>query len=119
MGMRREFRGTSDRVLCSARPRASGWPTSCWKWRNGPAPASRSSCPCRARISPYYLGLTLETVSRMLTQLENESAIALATSKRIVLCNRACSSGWSLEFPPTRRGQRFEPYQQGLGLNCA
>ena len=36
-----------------------------------------------------YLGLTIETVSRTLTQLENDSAIALPTSKRIVLCNRA------------------------------
>src|SRR5262249_942131 len=36
-----------------------------------------------------YLGLTIETVSRTLTQLENESAIALPTSKRIVLRNRA------------------------------
>jgi CRP/FNR family nitrogen fixation transcriptional regulator len=34
-----------------------------------------------------YLGLTIETVSRMLTRLENESAIALPTSKRIVLRN--------------------------------
>jgi CRP/FNR family transcriptional regulator, nitrogen fixation regulation protein len=36
-----------------------------------------------------YLGLTIETVSRMLTQFENESAIALPTCKRIVLRNRA------------------------------
>jgi CRP/FNR family transcriptional regulator, nitrogen fixation regulation protein len=35
-----------------------------------------------------YLGLTIETVSRTLTQLENQSAIALPTSKRIVLRNR-------------------------------
>ena len=36
-----------------------------------------------------YLGLTIETVSRTFTQLENQSAIALPTSKRIVLRNRA------------------------------
>jgi CRP-like cAMP-binding protein len=36
-----------------------------------------------------YLGLTIETVSRTLTQLENQSAIALPASKRIVLRNRA------------------------------
>jgi CRP/FNR family nitrogen fixation transcriptional regulator len=36
-----------------------------------------------------HLGLTIETVSRMLTHLENASAIALPTSKRIVLRNRA------------------------------
>jgi CRP/FNR family transcriptional regulator, nitrogen fixation regulation protein len=36
-----------------------------------------------------YLGLTIETVSRTLTHLENELAIALPTSRRIVLRNRA------------------------------
>jgi CRP-like cAMP-binding protein len=36
-----------------------------------------------------YLGLTIETVSRTLTQLENNAAIALPTSRRIVLRNRA------------------------------
>jgi CRP/FNR family transcriptional regulator, nitrogen fixation regulation protein len=36
-----------------------------------------------------YLGLTIETVSRTLTQLESRSAIALPSSKRIVLRNRA------------------------------
>jgi CRP/FNR family transcriptional regulator, nitrogen fixation regulation protein len=36
-----------------------------------------------------YLGLTIETVSRTLTQLENEAAIALPTSKGVVLRNRA------------------------------
>src|SRR5215510_4339464 len=35
-----------------------------------------------------YLGLTIETVSRMLTRLEKESAIALPTCKRIVLRDR-------------------------------
>ena len=35
-----------------------------------------------------YLGLTIETVSRTLTQLENASAIELPTSRRIVLRNR-------------------------------
>jgi len=36
-----------------------------------------------------YLGLTIETVSRTLTNLENSSAIALPSSRRIVLRNRA------------------------------
>jgi CRP/FNR family nitrogen fixation transcriptional regulator len=36
-----------------------------------------------------YLGLTIETVSRTLTSLENASAIALPTSRRVVLRNRA------------------------------
>ena len=36
-----------------------------------------------------YLGLTIETVSRTLTILENSAAIALPSSRRIVLRNRA------------------------------
>jgi CRP/FNR family nitrogen fixation transcriptional regulator len=36
-----------------------------------------------------YLGLTIETVSRTLTQLENIAAIALPTARRIVLRNHA------------------------------
>jgi len=36
-----------------------------------------------------YLGLTIETVSRTLTQLENSAAISLPSSRRIVLRNRA------------------------------
>ena len=36
-----------------------------------------------------YLGLTIETVSRTLTILENSAAISLPTSRRIVLHNRA------------------------------
>ena len=36
-----------------------------------------------------YLGLTIETVSRTLTSLENSSAIALPSSRHVVLRNRA------------------------------
>ena len=36
-----------------------------------------------------YLGLTIETVSRTLTNLENAAAIELPSSRRIVLCNRS------------------------------
>ena len=39
-----------------------------------------------------YLGLTIETVSRTLTQLENSAAIAVPSSRRIVLRNRAALS---------------------------
>jgi CRP/FNR family transcriptional regulator, nitrogen fixation regulation protein len=39
-----------------------------------------------------YLGLTIETVSRALTQLENASAIALPSARHIVLCNRKALS---------------------------
>jgi CRP/FNR family nitrogen fixation transcriptional regulator len=36
-----------------------------------------------------YLGLTIETVSRTMTQLEHDAAITLPSSRRIVLRNRA------------------------------
>jgi CRP/FNR family transcriptional regulator, nitrogen fixation regulation protein len=36
-----------------------------------------------------YLGLTIETVSRTMTQLESDASIGLATSRHIVLRNRA------------------------------
>ena len=39
-----------------------------------------------------YLGLTIETVSRTLTQLEKTAAIELPTSRRIVLRNRSALS---------------------------
>ena len=36
-----------------------------------------------------YLGLTIETVSRTLTQLERDGLIAIPVSRRIVFRNRA------------------------------
>jgi CRP-like cAMP-binding protein len=39
-----------------------------------------------------YLGLTIETVSRTLTQLENNATITVPSSRRIVLRNRAALS---------------------------
>jgi CRP/FNR family nitrogen fixation transcriptional regulator len=40
-----------------------------------------------------HLGLTIETVSRMMTQLEASDTIALPTSRRVVLRNRAALEG--------------------------
>jgi CRP/FNR family nitrogen fixation transcriptional regulator len=37
-----------------------------------------------------YLGLTIETVSRSLTQLEDQATIARPTSRRVVLRNPPC-----------------------------
>jgi CRP/FNR family transcriptional regulator, nitrogen fixation regulation protein len=39
-----------------------------------------------------YLGLTIETVSRTLTSLESAAAIALPSSRRIVLRNHQALS---------------------------
>ena len=35
-----------------------------------------------------YLGLSIETISRMLTRFESACAIALPSCRRVVLCNR-------------------------------
>jgi CRP/FNR family nitrogen fixation transcriptional regulator len=40
-----------------------------------------------------YLGLTIETVSRMLTDLEKREMISLLSSRRVVLHNRGALSG--------------------------
>jgi CRP-like cAMP-binding protein len=50
--------------------------------------ASEVDLPMSRQDIADYLGLTIETVSRMVTQLENSGAIALATSRRIVLRKR-------------------------------
>ena len=45
--------------------------------------------PMSRRDIADYLGLTIETVSRTLTMLENSAAISLPSSRRVVLRNRA------------------------------
>jgi CRP/FNR family nitrogen fixation transcriptional regulator len=46
-----------------------------------------------------YLGLTIETVSRMMTQLQASDTIALVTSRRVLLRNRKALEGLSMEQP--------------------
>jgi CRP-like cAMP-binding protein len=53
------------------------------------AVATEVELPMSRQDIADYLGLTIETVSRTLTQLENSAAIAVPTSRRIVLRNRA------------------------------
>jgi CRP-like cAMP-binding protein len=57
----------------------------------GPAGAALELPMSRQDIADY-LGLTIETVSRTFTQLENAAAIVLQSSRRIVLRNRAALS---------------------------
>ena len=45
--------------------------------------------PMSRRDIADYLGLTIETVSRTLTQLEKGGAIAVPSSRRVVLRDRA------------------------------
>lgn len=52
------------------------------------AAAEEIEVPMSRQDIADYLGLTIETISRTLTQLEAQAAIALPSSRRIVLCNR-------------------------------
>ena len=52
------------------------------------ASAEAMDLPMSRQDIADYLGLTIETVSRTLTQLETKAAIALPKSRRIVLRNR-------------------------------
>jgi CRP-like cAMP-binding protein len=52
-------------------------------------PSDEIDLPMPRQDIADYLGLTIETVSRTFTQLESRSAIALPTSKRVVLRDRA------------------------------
>jgi len=56
--------------------------------RRGPS-SNEIELPMSRQDIADYLGLTIETVSRTMTQLENDASIGLATSRRIVLRNRA------------------------------
>lgn len=56
------------------------------------ATASEVELPMSRQDIADYLGLTIETVSRTLTQLENSATIAVPASRRIVLRNRAALS---------------------------
>ena len=53
------------------------------------ASAGEIELPMSRQDIADYLGLTIETVSRTLTQLEKSAAIAVPASRRIVLRNRA------------------------------
>jgi CRP-like cAMP-binding protein len=56
------------------------------------ASATEVELPMSRQDIADYLGLTIETVSRTLTQLENSGAIAVPTSRRIVLRSRGALS---------------------------
>ncbi len=56
------------------------------------AAAGELELPMSRQDIADYLGLTIETVSRTLTSLEKVAVIAVPTSRRIVLRNRAALS---------------------------
>jgi CRP-like cAMP-binding protein len=57
-----------------------------------PAAGDAVELPMSRQDIADYLGLTIETVSRTLSQLEENAAIALPTSRRVVLRNRSALS---------------------------
>jgi len=87
--MRHELKRAQDRVLLlgrTAQERVAGFLLAM-------AERMRSSdqveLPMSRQDIADYLGLTIETVSRTLTTLENAAAIELPSSRRIVLRNRS------------------------------
>jgi CRP-like cAMP-binding protein len=56
------------------------------------ATAEEIEVPMSRQDIADYLGLTIETISRTLTHFEKQVAMALPTSRRIVLCNRRAST---------------------------
>jgi CRP/FNR family transcriptional regulator, anaerobic regulatory protein len=62
------------------------------RWARTALPSNTIPVPMSRQDIADYLGLTIETVSRTLTSLENSAAIALPSSRRIVLRNRAALS---------------------------
>ena len=73
-------------LIKSARERVAAFLLEMASRRNG---EGEVELPMSRQDIADYLGLTIETVSRTLTQLENASAIALPTSRRIILRNQA------------------------------
>jgi CRP-like cAMP-binding protein len=86
--MGRELQRTQDHVLLLVKTAHERVATFLLEMADRIQSSDEVELPMSRQDIADYLGLTIETVSRMLTQLENASAIALSTSKRIVLCNR-------------------------------
>jgi CRP/FNR family transcriptional regulator, nitrogen fixation regulation protein len=87
--MGRELRRTQDHLLLLVKNAPERVATFLLEMAERSGSGDEVELPMPRQDVADYLGLTIETVSRTLTQLENQSAIALPTSKRIVLRNRA------------------------------
>ena len=85
----RELRRVQDRILLlikSAQERVAGFLLEMAKRASG---GNAIDLPMSRQDIADYLGLTIETVSRTMSQLVSEHAIGLTTSRRIVLRNRS------------------------------
>ena len=88
----RELRRVQDHILLlikTAQERVAGFLLEMAERR---ASGNAVELPMSRQDIADYLGLTIETVSRTLTNLENSAAIALPSSRRVVLRNRAALS---------------------------
>jgi len=84
-----ELQRTQDRILVlikSAQERVAGF---LLEMSDRASDGGAVELPMSRQDIADYLGLTIETVSRTLTQLEKSATIALPTSRRIVLRNRS------------------------------
>jgi CRP/FNR family transcriptional regulator, nitrogen fixation regulation protein len=85
----RELQRAQDRILVlikSAQERVAGF---LLEMSDRTSDGGAVELPMSRQDIADYLGLTIETVSRTLTQLEKSATIALPTSRRIVLRNRS------------------------------
>ena len=74
---------------CSvARTRWSGSQASCSRWTAASPVTGMMALPMCRRDIGDYLGLTLETVSRALSQLHGEGVLGFSGARQIVLRNR-------------------------------
>jgi CRP/FNR family transcriptional regulator, nitrogen fixation regulation protein len=86
----RSLRGAQEHMLLLGRKNAEERVASFLLAMAGPAcPDQVIELPMSRQDIADYLGLTIETVSRTLTQLEAKSAIELPSSRRIVVKSRA------------------------------
>jgi CRP/FNR family transcriptional regulator, nitrogen fixation regulation protein len=85
----RELQRAQDRILVlirSAQERVAGF---LLEMADRASDGRAVELPMSRQDIADYLGLTIETVSRTLTQLEKSATIELPTSRRIVLRNRS------------------------------
>jgi CRP/FNR family transcriptional regulator, nitrogen fixation regulation protein len=88
----RELQRAQDRILVlikSAQERVAGF---LLEMADRTSRGAAVELPMSRQDIADYLGLTIETVSRTLTQLERSAAIELPTSRRVVLRDRAALS---------------------------
>jgi CRP/FNR family nitrogen fixation transcriptional regulator len=88
----RELRRVQDHIVClikTAQERVAGF---LLEMADRVSSGNAVELPMSRQDIADYLGLTIETVSRTFTHLENTAAIEVSTSRRIVLRNRLALS---------------------------